>query len=218
MNGLFQNAAVNCVALVLLVQAVAFYAVPRQEVIPEAKPLSEFSASVGPWAVVRENTIEPEIQEILKADDTLNRDYAAPDMGQVNLFIAFFRSQRAGQQPHSPKVCLPGSGWTPEDARYIDVKVPGLDEPITVNRYTVVRGDRRSVVLYWYQSHQRVVASEYKAKLYTILDSIRYRRSDASLVRVVVPVENGGIAAANAIAESFVQTFFQPVRTHLPQA
>ena len=35
------------------------------------------------------------------------------------------------------------------------------------------------------------MASDYVAKLYTLLDSIRYNRTDAALVRVVTPVPRG---------------------------
>ena len=44
------------------------------------------------------------------------------------------------------------------------------------------------MVLYWYQSHGRVVASEYWGRIYTVTDAIRYNRTDAALVRVIVPI------------------------------
>ena len=46
-------------------------------------------------------------------------------------------------------------------------------------------------VLYWYQMHGRSIASDYKAKLYTLADSIRYGRTDAALVRIITPVDPG---------------------------
>ena len=61
-----------------------------------------------------------------------------------------------------------------------------------------------------------MVAREYAAKLYTMLDAIRYRRSDTSLVRVVVPVTDGKEVEAQATAEEFVRSFFVPLRKQLP--
>ena len=54
--------------------------------------------------------------DVLRADDTLNRIYRLRAASSY-LFIAYFKTQRYGQSPHSPKNCLPGSGWEPvEDA------------------------------------------------------------------------------------------------------
>ena len=88
--------------------------------------------------------------------------------------------------------------------------------PITVNRYVVSRGQNESVVLYWYQAHGNVIASEYRAKLFTVFDSMRYRRSDTSLVRVVVPVAAGNTDRAVNTAQRFVQSLFAPLQSYLP--
>ena len=78
------------------------------------------------------------------------------------------------------------------------------------------RGENQSVVLYWYQGHGRVIASEYEAKIYTVLDSLRYKRSDTSLIRVVQGVAGGNTRQATDNAVSFVKAFFQPLREYLP--
>jgi EpsI family protein len=111
---------------------------------------------------------------------------------------------------------LPGSGWTPSEAEIIKISQPTRQKPISVNRYVVSRGDNQSIVLYWYQGHGRVIASEYEAKIYTVLDSLRYRRSDTSLVRVVQNVSNGNTQQATDDAVSFVKAFFQPLQEYLP--
>ena len=62
--------------------------------------------------MVREGVIEQDEKDVLRADDYLTRQYARRRTKPANLFVAYFQSQRAGQTPHSPKNCLPGSGWT----------------------------------------------------------------------------------------------------------
>jgi len=211
------NPPVCILSLLLVLQILAFYATPRTEYVPSSRPLNTFTDTLGTWQVIQQGVIEQEILDLLKADDTLSRIYVDRASQQtVSLFVAFFKSQRAGVSPHSPKVCLPGSGWLPLDSRRMPVTVPGLQQPVRVNRYTVAKGDQKSVVLYWYQTPHRVIANEYIAKLYTILDSVRYRRSDTSLVRVVVPVLNDGEAAAEQTAVRFVRSLFNPLREHLP--
>jgi EpsI family protein len=134
----------------------------------------------------------------------------------ASLFIAYFETQRTGKTPHSPKNCLPGTGWVPMQSGMIDISVPGQPNPIRVNRYVVARGTNQSLVLYWYQARDHVIASEYAAKIYTVTEAIRYNRTDTSLVRVVVGVQDGNIAAATKTAVSFVRSFFTPLKEYLP--
>ena len=175
-----------------------------------------FPVTVGPWQLEQEGVIDQETQDVLKADDLLNRVYADPSTNQAaSLFIAAFRSQRNGKAPHSPKNCLPGNGWTPLDEREIRIDT-GAAAPIPVNRYIVQHGESRSVVLYWYQSRDRAVANEYKAKFWVIADAIRLNRTDTALIRVIVPIANRDTAAAEATAIRFVKTFYSPIRQFLP--
>ena len=62
---------------------------------------------------------------------------------------------------------------------------------MTVNRYVIAKGSERELVFYWFQSHGRVIASEYSAKFYLVADSIRMNRSDGALVRVITRIEQG---------------------------
>jgi len=148
--------------------------------------------------------MEKKVQEVLRADDTLNRLYLDPvRAARAFLFVAFFKTQRYGQAPHSPKNCLPGAGWQPVEDRRIPLAVPGQAIPIEVNEYIISHGDQQSVVLYWYQSHSRVIARELEAKFWLVADAIRYHRSDTALVRVMVPVAGNGRAAAEQVAADF---------------
>ena len=130
--------------------------------------------------------------------------------------MAFFKTQRTGKAPHSPKNCLPGSGWEPSRVDFLTVNIPGMSEPIEVNQYVIAKGDNKSLVLYWYQSQNRVVASEYKAKMWTVADAIRYNRTDTALVRVIVPIAGNDEAGAQLAAVDFVESFFIPLRRYLP--
>jgi EpsI family protein len=207
----------RALTVILVLQAAGLVAISRREATPLARPLSEFPHQLGIWFQFRENDVDPETLEVLKADDVLSRTYV--DEGRTRaagLFIAYFRSQRTGQAPHSPKNCLPGSGWSPSESDIRAIAIPGRAEPIQVNHYVVAKGDEKSVVLYWYQTHNRVIASEYRAKIYLVADAIRYNRTDTALVRVVVPVSGDDTAAATATAEQFVQAFFWALGRHLP--
>jgi EpsI family protein len=201
----------------LLAQAALFYGYSRGEVAPALRPLKGSPAQFGDWKLATEGVVEQETLEVLRADDVMTRVYAESGTGRAaSLFVAYFKTQRTGQAPHSPKNCLPGSGWAPSTSDVIPIAVRGQEAPLRVNRYIVQRGEEKSVVLYWYQTPKRVIASEYDAKFYLVLDSIRYHRSDTALVRVVTPVVNGNEDAATKTAIRFVQSFFTPLRQYLP--
>jgi EpsI family protein len=201
----------------LVLQIAGSVAVSRRETVPLARPLSELPSQLGAWFLVQEGQVDPETMDVLKADDVLSRVYADPAQGRgASLFVAYFKSQRTGQTVHSPKNCLPGAGWTPSESDLVTIPIPGRAEPIAVNRYVVAKGDEKSVVLYWYQSRDRVIASEYSAKFYLVADAIRYNHTDTALVRIIVPVSGNDTATATNIAEEFVQASFVALRRHMP--
>jgi EpsI family protein len=203
---------------VLVLQTVIFYAVAtRSERVPEIPPLSSFPESAGGFTAVRTIDINQEVRDVLKADDILERVYVDPARTrELAFFVAYFKTQRYGQSPHSPKNCLPGSGWEPIYTDRPAIPVPGWSAPIVVNRYLVEKGDEKSVILYWYQGHGRVIASEYSAKFWLVADALKYNRSDTALVRISVPVGRGGEDAATLLAEQFAQAMFPQILKQMP--
>jgi EpsI family protein len=208
----------RALTLLLLLEAFAYYGIAmRSEDLPRVRPLAMFPVDIGGWTESQNAPIDQETLDVLKADDTLNRQYMNPSRtADAWLTIAFFKTQRTGAAPHSPKNCLPGAGWEPLENGVIPVTVPGRDEPIVINKYVVQHGEQKSVTLYWYQSHNRIVASEFSAKFWSVADSIRYRRSDTSLVKVWVPVRNNDISAAANTGVDFIHVLFPELLKQLP--
>jgi EpsI family protein len=215
--------AARIVTVILVLQAALLYSAVRPEIVPPSRPLASMPTTLGSWQLVQTGVIEQEVLDVLKADDILNGVYcssASPDcpktgQGAANLFVAAFRTQRNGKTPHSPKNCLPGSGWERISAGEMTIDV-GRAAPITVNRYVVAYGSQRDLVLYWYQSRDRVVADEYKAKFWVMADAIRLNRTDTALVRVIVPLANKDEAKAQATATDFVKSFYSTLLNYLP--
>lgn len=217
MSGLLSSKHFVILSAVLLSQAGIFYGFSRHEFVPVRRPLADFALIDSPWKNVKEFEVSQDELDVLRADDILSRAYVDQSSGRgATLFVAYFDTQRTGKAPHSPKNCLPGSGWVPSSNEIIEIPVPGQSQPIQANRYLVARGDNQSVVLYWYQSHNRTVASEVWAKYYTVTDAIRYNRSDTALVRVVVPVAGGNVDAATKTATDFAVSFFPQLKQYLP--
>ena len=163
----------------------------HKESLPGREPLASLPFHLGPWTGT-DVLMQPDVLAILGPGDFLQRFYEDTSASQpyVDLFLAYFPSQRTGDTIHSPKHCLPGAGWLPTESRRISISFPGR-APFEVNRYVIAKGDERQLVLYWYWAHDRAEASEYWAKFYLVTDSIRLNRSDGSLVRVITPLPQG---------------------------
>ena len=180
------------VVVVLLVATALFlHARSRREAVPARAPLAAFPHQLGEWTGT-DVPIQQEVLDVLGAGDFLLRVYQDSSRRQpyVDLFLAYFPSQRTGDTIHSPKHCLPGSGWLPVESSRVTLSLPG-HSPFLANRYVIAKGTDRQLVLYWYLAHDRAVASEYWAKFYLVADSIRLNRSDGSLVRVTTPLRSG---------------------------
>ena len=191
--------------LVLLLAGTALLLAARgnSDLIPASEPLSSVPRSIAGWAG-NDVPIGQETLDVLGAGEFLSRIYGQDNQfDQIGLFIAYFPSQRAGVTIHSPKNCLPGSGWSFESSRYVDLKdVDGI--PHQVGEYIVANGDNRQFVIYWYQAHGRSIANEYTAKAYMVSDAMRLNRTDGALVRVATPIDpKEGALPAKARAEKF---------------
>lgn len=222
------------VIFLLLLAAGALYRRGDKDLTPVSTPLSQFPVFLGDMSSV-ERPIDPEALAILGQGDFLNRVFSPgkadpfdkhPDaaaaaagpaeLAPVGLFIAYFATQRTGQSIHSPQNCLPGSGWSFESSGTTEL-TDSAGKTSQVGDYVIVNGDQRAEVLYWYQSHGRAIASDYKAKLYMVEDSIRYRRSDAALVRIVTPILRGEARdAAHQRAVRFAQRLIPMLPAYIP--
>jgi EpsI family protein len=191
------------------------------EQVPLRDPLTQMSHQIGPWSGRDEPQLASDVVAVLGVDEYINRAYidqTSQIAGPLWLYVGYYKSQRQGDTIHSPLNCLPGAGWEPIRAARPQITVPGAASPITVNQLLIEKGADRQVVVYWYQAHGRVVASEYWSRLWMVYDAIRLNRSDGALVRVISPVlasESDASAAEGRIAH-FVQALFPRLNAHLP--
>ncbi|HEX8097910.1 MAG TPA: EpsI family protein [Pyrinomonadaceae bacterium] len=172
----------------------------------ERKPLREFPAQVGQWRQYGvDGKLDKETEEVLRADDYLTRNYLRSDGRVASFYVGYYATQRNGATYHSPLNCLPGSGWIMNKPGLIRVTPAGGGAPFEANRYIVENGDNKQLLVYWYQGRGRAVASEYWGKVYTVLDSVRRRRSDGAMVRVMVPVRDSEEAALQSATDLAAQ-------------
>jgi EpsI family protein len=167
----------------------------------ERKDLSDFPESLGVWQRTgNDQILDSETLKVLRASDYLLRDFRKPDGQVASFYVGYYESQRTGATYHSPLNCLPGSGWTLSEPGKATVALADGSR-FVANKYVIQNGEYKSLMLYWYQGRGRNVASEYWGKIYTVLDSVRLRRSDGAMVRVTVPIGDSEAKAEQAAIE-----------------
>ena len=182
----------------------------------ERRSLAEFPARLGAWSQRGADArFTPDVESVLRADDYLSRDYALPDGRAANFYVGYYSTQRNGATYHSPLNCLPGAGWAMRDGALDRITPADGRAPFEANRYIIESGDDRQLLIYWYQGRGRAVASEYWGKIYTVLDSVRRRRSDGAMVRVMVPFR-GDEAQALRTAEDLAAQAAPQLSAYVP--
>lgn len=193
----------------------------HSEPIPMRAAFAAFPMQIDEWRGRPDPPLTDAVLAILGVDDYISRTYFTRT-AVAGLYSGYWRSQRQGDTIHSPLNCLPGAGWEPVSKRDLQLQVPttgGQPRDITINRYVIQKGLDRQMVLYWYQSHGRVVASEYVGKFFLVKDAIQLNRTDAALVRVVVPILGADTAAedrAERDGARFIKLLFPVMSQYLP--
>jgi EpsI family protein len=188
------------------------------------EPLGNLPSAIDRWRGQAGPPLEAGTIAALGVDDFVNRVYVRPDVPPVALYIGYYASQREGDTIHSPLNCLPGAGWEPlgHDRATLEVRATAQAPPsrIAVNRLVIRKGLDRALVLYWYQSHGRVTASEYWGRALLVWDALRTSRTDGALVRIIAPIASAAsedAAASEHAATSFVQSIFPLLGRFLPE-
>jgi len=185
------------------------------EAMPIRKSLDSFPSALGAWHAREGVVLEPKILDVLKAKEYLMRRDQDPSGQSVWLFIAYWDTLRKGVTPHSPRNCLPGSGWEPLESSMVTIPLPHPLAPITVNRYLIQKDRDQQVVLYWYQSQGRAIAGEVAARVQSVKNSIVRHRTDGALVRISSPVY-GSVQDTSDRLVKYIQVMYPILGEYLP--
>jgi len=204
--------------LCLVAATVVITRASKSEPTLPREPFESLPMSIDSFTGRRSANLDPKVLEVLGVEEYVNRVYRSSQAGlPLGLYLGYWASQREGDTIHSPMNCLPGSGWQPVQTSRVSVPFAGSGAEL--NRVVVEKSGERLLVFYWYQSHGRVIASEYVSKIHMVLDAIRTNRTDAAMVRVVVPIplnDPAAEAAAETEALTFVRGLLPLLERHLP--
>lgn len=198
---------------IILVAAGAYMALHSDLEVPINRPLSEFPVERMGWTMVSQSTFSEKIVALLKATDYMARRYKGPNGEIVDLYVGYHSGAKGVGEIHSPKQCLPGGGWY--RVREEKLKVDADGGPITLVSALYQKGGSNDMFLYWYKVKGANLSDEYSLKATQIINSILYRRRDASFIRVSVPYD-GNEAAAIGGGTDFIKVFAPVINEFLP--
>jgi len=190
----------------------------RAEIVPERQSFLLFPTQIGEWEGT-EAPLDLSVLGALKLDDYFNADFRSSISGNVvNLYIAYYASQRKGASAHSPRSCIPGGGWEIMAIEPIELDLAGPDGPaVSANRVVISRGLDRQVVYYWFQQRGRMITNEYLVKWFILQDSILRHRTDGAMVRLVTALGRGEPeAAADARLLRFAHAIYPELPAYIP--
>lgn len=203
---------------VMIVVAISVFAMPEQiEIEPERKQFIEFPMTFQ-GLKGKKGYIEQNVLDTLKLTDYVMNDYLGEDSGFINLYSAYYSSQKKGASIHSPRSCIPGGGWriTSLAQHTVDGAVVG-GKALKVNRLLIKKGGINQLVYYWFQQRSRVITNEYMMKWYLFLDSVNLHRTDGALIRLTTTLKPGqDISIADKRLEDFSRKIAPLIPEYVP--
>jgi len=189
----------------------------REELIPPRMALAAFPMKMDAWQGRRE-IMEQQYVDKLKFDDYILANFARDGAPPINLYAAYYVSQRKSVSMHSPRACIPGDGW--QIKSFETVSVPGVrlyGDVLRANRVLIQRGDERQLVYYWFQQRGRNMTNEYLVKWYLFRDALMLNRSDGALVRLTTPAPEGeDLAKTEGRLVSFLASLMPRLDRYIP--
>ena len=205
-----------CLLLVCGIGLAVLAVSTRHEIFPDRRLFAAFPTTLGDWRG-KPSSLDAQTEQVLGLTDYILSDYAKADGRNVNLYVGYYASQRTGQSPHSPSVCIPGNGWQIIDLERTRYQNRNLDISLPYNRVIIGRGTSKQLVYYWFEERGMRIANEYWSKLYLLRDAIFKNRTDGALVRLTTPIYPGEDESnADKRLQEFVQSLVPKLVGYLP--
>ena len=169
------------------------------------------------WQANEDLVIDKETQEDLKASQDLWRSYTNSNMQEIELFIAYFKDQKYGEQIHSPIHCLPAWGRKITNKETFDVPIPDSSfGHLKINKLIVSYEHYNEIVFYWFLTRSGVITSEYDLKFSLAKNALLRRPTDAALVQINLPFTSQDRSEKLGIAAKFIAEILPAVKQSLP--
>jgi exosortase D (VPLPA-CTERM-specific) len=206
------------IAVAILTVTIAIYSiVDFREKTPISRPISQFPLVVEGWEGKRQ-FLDKQFIDVLQFSDYTSIDYSKKGNSAVNLYVAYYESQRKGRSIHSPETCLPGGGWIFNQAGTRTIPLSGKNSSsITVMRAIMEKSGNRQLIYFWFNQRGRIMTNPYQMKIYNFRDALLMKRTDGALIRVISPVASSEkIEDADKRLQSFMREIMPLLNEYIP--
>ena len=199
------------VTLLVLLFGGALRLIPYHQTVPLKKSFDTFPLQYQGW---QGNALylDGDVINVLKMSDYLNRGYQR-GTDRVGLYVGYYATQTEGAQIHSPKGCLPASGWLKVSEETESMEVQGFGR-INFVKALYQKDEQKELFLYWYQMRNVSIADEFKLRFLRYLNSVRYGRNDAAFIRISMSVAQSE-AQSSAVLKDFMKSFAPLLKGYL---
>ena len=201
---------------VLLILTALFVGNRRDVLVPLSQPLEDIPVQIGSWVQADQVFFSEAVLDGLRPTDYLYRVYRQKD-AQPAATMSFYLGYHGGGPDsgpiHSPKHCLPGSGWMLESEQNRTVAVG--QKQVAVVEAIYRHDDRRELFVYWYQVRGETLTSEYALKFSEVFNSMLYRRRDTAFIRISTQYQDGDLAP-HTLVDQFVRELYPHIDKVLP--
>ena len=168
-----------------------------------------FPLAKGDW-VGQPEVIPSFVTDLLNPKAIFSATYTNSQGIQIHLLFDYFVTAGSFGGPHSPRNCLPGSGWviTGQQKRTIAVG----SRKITAGRLLLRLDRTRQIVDFWYVTNYGETASDYLFKFYSMISSLSLQPRDVAFVRLICADD----PASQAALEEFEALFVPEINRFLP--
>ena len=206
----------GCFLLICAAGLSTLFISARHEIYPERKSFASFPTTLGEWRG-RLSSLDQETIQKLGLTDYVLSDYAKSDGRPVNLYVAYYATQRNGLSPHSPTVCIPGGGWQISAFERTNFQSNDSTVSLPFNRVIITQGQATQLVYYWFEQRGMKISNEWVSKLYLLRDAMFKNRTDGALVRLTTPIFPGERESdADKRLQEFMQTVVPSFAGYLP--
>ena len=185
--------------------SVVIYRHPSSKAVEKKISLSQALSDINGWVMGGYTPLDPTIVKALELDDYINQNYSNGN-NTISLYIGYYLTTKKVGAAHSPLVCFPGQGWVVSNTKDESLTIGG--HHLQLASMVIDMGQRKELVLYWYQSFDKTSSGTFLQKIYAIWAKFLNRGEENAFVRVSIPINNNGVEKAFASGAGFINAFY----------
>ncbi len=170
---------------------------------------SNFPEEVGDWKA-EINDVPAFVLDLLKPKEIYSANFTNSDGVRVEVLFDFFITEGSFGGPHSPRNCLPGSGWVLKDS---EPQVIFINErSFSIGRIQIQQDQNKQVMDFWYVTNYGETSNDYIFKIYSMLSSLMFEPREVAFIRFIVEDQEESIKALDDLEKVLVPIIYE----HLP--